>query len=132
MSPSALAVLRLRTRLELGRLHDRQVGRLFTLEDAAGVDTGLVVRLIRTGSVAHKTASHGDVAPFIDRWDPMMRCQRHDLIAPTIKESIGADNERTSPVLDQGCKGAVDLAFGTGSQDLDLQIESAGCGLQLA
>ena len=60
-----------------------------------------------------------------------MRCQRHDLIALTVKEGVGADDERTNPLLDQGCKGAVDFAFGAGVQDTDLQAESSGCRLQV-
>ena len=43
MRPSALAVLRLMIQLEFGRLHDRHVGGLLAIENAAGVDTGLAI-----------------------------------------------------------------------------------------
>ena len=48
--PSALAVFEIDDQLELGRLQDRQVGRLRALENAAGVDAGLAIR-VRHGSV---------------------------------------------------------------------------------
>ena len=50
--PSAFAVLRLMTRVELGRLQDRQVGRLVALENSASVDTSLAIRIRKTGAVA--------------------------------------------------------------------------------
>jgi hypothetical protein len=42
---------------KLGRLHYRQVGRLSTLEDLAGVDADLTVRFRLARSVAHEAAS---------------------------------------------------------------------------
>src|SRR5262249_25683080 len=39
--------------LELGRLHDRQVGGLGTLENAARVDAGLTIGIGKAGAVAH-------------------------------------------------------------------------------
>src|SRR5450759_1948112 len=129
--PERLGGFEVEDQLELGRLYNRQIRRLLTLEDAAGIDAGLVVRIVRTGSVTHQTATHGGFALLIDRWDRMTRCQRHDLIALTVKEGVGADDERTNPLLDQGGKGAVDFTFGAGVQDMELQVESSGCRLQV-
>ena len=39
--------LRVDDQLELGRLHDRQLGRLRAFEDAAGVDTELTIGIVR-------------------------------------------------------------------------------------
>ena len=33
--------------LEVGRLHDRELGRLFALQDAAGIDTSLTMGAVR-------------------------------------------------------------------------------------
>jgi hypothetical protein len=33
--------------LEAGRLHDRELGRLFALQDAAGIDTSLTMGAVR-------------------------------------------------------------------------------------
>ena len=45
--------------LELGRLHDRQVRGLGALEDAAGIDADLTIRIRNVGSVAHQPAGFG-------------------------------------------------------------------------
>jgi hypothetical protein len=55
--PRALAVLRVDDQLELGRLRDRQLGRLRALEDATGIDAHLTVRIDHARSVAHQPAS---------------------------------------------------------------------------
>ena len=38
-----MAVFEIDDELKLGCLHDRQVGRLFALEDTAGIDAGLTM-----------------------------------------------------------------------------------------
>jgi len=53
--PSVLAVSALMT-LELRRLHDRQLRRLDTLEDTAGIDADLPMRICQARSVAHQPA----------------------------------------------------------------------------
>ena len=42
--------------IELGRLHDRQVARLFALENPSGVNTYLVMQIKNTGAVTHQSA----------------------------------------------------------------------------
>ena len=44
---------------EFRRLHYRQIRRLRTLEDAAGTDADLTLRIRQAGSVAHQPASFG-------------------------------------------------------------------------
>src|SRR6516165_1679605 len=51
--------------LELGRLHDRQLGRLVALEDAAGVDAELPIHLCQARSVVHQAAGFGKLAPIV-------------------------------------------------------------------
>ena len=48
--------------LELARLHHRQVGGLFTFENAAGIAAGLTPRIRNVGSVAHQPADFGQFA----------------------------------------------------------------------
>ena len=57
--------------LELSRLHDRQVGGLGTLENAAGVDADLTIPMRGIGSVAHQPAPLGIETIGIDCWDRM-------------------------------------------------------------
>ena len=76
--PSALAVLRLMHQLELGRLHDRQVGRLLALENSAGIDAGLTVASPNVGAVAHQAAGRGEVAIMYIGGHRVARGQCHD------------------------------------------------------
>ena len=58
--PSILGGLDVDDQLELGRLHDRQVSRLLTLEDTAGIDADLTPRIRNVGSVAYQSAGFGE------------------------------------------------------------------------
>src|SRR6516164_8426868 len=54
-------------KLELGRLHDREVGRLLSFENAASVNAGLTVRIRNDGSVAHQPTGRSELAPLVYR-----------------------------------------------------------------
>src|SRR6516165_8974556 len=54
-------------KLERSRLQDRQIGRLFALEDATGIDAHLTIRVVEVCTVAHQPPSCGKLTPFIDR-----------------------------------------------------------------
>ena len=47
-----LGGLKIDDQLELRWLHDWKIGRLFALEDAAGVDAGLTIGVSQAGAVA--------------------------------------------------------------------------------
>src|SRR5262249_8669416 len=67
--------LRVNYQLELGRLHDRQLGRLRAFEDAAGVDPELTKGTRKARSVAKKPAGFRKATKRIYRWDRMSRSQ---------------------------------------------------------
>src|SRR5262249_35853648 len=48
--------------LEFGRLHHRQVGRLFALENAPGIDAGLAIGIGDAGSIADQPALKSEFA----------------------------------------------------------------------
>jgi|SRR6516225_9224444 len=54
--PSTLGRLGIDDQLELRRLHDREVCRLGTLEDATGIHPDLTIRVRDVRSVAHQPA----------------------------------------------------------------------------
>src|SRR5215831_4713703 len=60
--PSILAACALMTKLELARLHDREVGRFRAFEDAADVDPYLMPRIRDVGPVAHQSADFSEFA----------------------------------------------------------------------
>src|SRR5262249_31233741 len=53
--------------LEFGRLHYRQVGRLFALENAPGVDASLAIGIGDAGSIADQPALESEFAQRIHR-----------------------------------------------------------------
>ena len=62
----------------------------------------------------------------------MAERQCGELFAPADKEWIVADHEPAGSQLDQRCKGRVEVAFGAGVQDMELQPEGAGRRLQIS
>src|SRR6266567_1765353 len=58
-------------KFELGRLHDWQVRRLCSSEDAADIGAGLAPRIRKIGSVAHEPAGFGKLALSIGRGNSM-------------------------------------------------------------
>ena len=63
--------------LELGRLHDRQIGRLGALEDVAGIDAHLTITVREVGSIAHQAADCDGFTIYISRRNPVARRQGH-------------------------------------------------------
>jgi hypothetical protein len=47
--------------------------------------------------------------------------QRHELRNPVTEERIAEEHERARMQLDEGGEGGIDLAFGAGLQDRELQ-----------
>src|SRR5262249_24026628 len=75
--------------LELDRLHDRQVGRLGTLENATRIIAELPIHLRQARSVAHQAADLRVLAHIINGWKRMARRQRGELDLPAVEERVG-------------------------------------------
>jgi hypothetical protein len=71
------------------------------------------------GVVAHQAAGRCEIPKWIDRRYAMTCGLCDQLIAPDI-EKIISDDERIGSTLDEGCKGCVQIAFGAGSQNMEL------------
>src|SRR5207237_953982 len=109
--------------LEPGRLLDRQVGRLCTLEDFPGVDTGPAIRVADTRPVAHQAAGVDKLAREIDRRNRVARRERDELLAATEKKGIGAEREHADPLLTKAREGRINLGWGARIQDMDFYSE---------
>src|SRR5262249_26163310 len=107
-------------------LLDWQVRRLFSLENSADVDGGLSICFRKLGLVAHQAARNSELAPLSDFWQFVTSCQHDDLIAPGKEKVVRADQNRTDPLLNESCKGPIDLSRGAGVREMDFQPESAG------
>jgi hypothetical protein len=97
--------------LELGRLHDRQVGGLGAVENAADVNTHLAVGIGELRSVAHQAAGRGELPPLVDRGNCVSRCQRDELLTVSGEQDIGANDQRFDPLLNERCERRRKLAF---------------------
>ena len=100
--------------IKLGRLHYRQVGRLSTLKDFAGVDADLTVRFRLARSVAHEASNFRILAYIIDGWNRMSCRQCGKLETPAGKERIRPYHERVGSIADKRSEGSLDLACAWG------------------
>src|SRR5262245_23063439 len=71
-----LGGLEVENEFETGRLHDRQIGRPFTLEDSASVRSCLAIRVFETGSIAHQPTFHDVISRDEACWNAMPPRQR--------------------------------------------------------
>src|SRR5215831_16006598 len=72
--------------LELGRLIDRQLGRLRALENPPSMNAGPAIGIREAVSVTHEAIGPSRLTTGIDGRNCMLRCQRDDLFAPTEEE----------------------------------------------
>src|SRR6516162_6150496 len=96
--------------LELGRLHHRQISRLLALEYSPGIDADLAVSIGYAGRVAHQTTGRDKLAQVIDRGNRMPGRQRDNPFPMREHERASTVEQRTSPMLDERCKGGLDVA----------------------
>src|SRR5262249_37626383 len=68
--------------LELGRLHDRQIGGFLALQDSTSVNSNLAIAVSKARSVTDQAPGRDELALRVDRGDPMACCQRNELSAP--------------------------------------------------
>src|SRR5215470_1849927 len=113
--------------LELSRLHYRQVGRLFALENAARVKSDLSERPSETGSVTYEPADPDELSRRIHHRNRIACRKRGDLLDPTVKENIITDEQCPSSRLDQVLEGGIDFTVGASLQRLNLEPDSSGC-----
>ena len=97
--PSALAVFRLIAELELGRLLDRQVGRLGALQDLVDVVGGAPEQVRIIWSIGHQTARFDEVARVCDRRQQRDVGQGVDANPMSVYERIGSKIKRLRAIL---------------------------------
>ena len=107
--------------LELARLHDRQVGGLRTLEDAAGIGAGLTICVDKVGSVAYQATGFDKVAQRIRRGDRVARRQVDQLDTPIGKTRVEAHEDGIGAITRKSFEGLIDVAAAAGVKDLQLQ-----------
>src|SRR5437016_14133112 len=73
-------------KIKAGRLQDGKVGRLFALQNAAGINSNLTTRVGKTSSIAHQPTSFDIVTHRINSGNCMARRQCRKLNTSTIEE----------------------------------------------
>src|SRR6266487_3154764 len=109
--------------LELGRLQDRKVGRLGTLEDTRGIEPDLAASISEVGSVAHQPAGFDKNALRIGCRNRVAYRQNGKLHAPRSVESASCDKQRVDFLAREALKGCVDLAASGGLESQNLQSD---------
>src|SRR4029453_5750254 len=121
-----LSCLKVDDQLDFRGLLDCQVGRLFALENPAGVHAGLAVRINNTAAVAHQAAGCGELSVLEDRGYRGAGRKCGEFLGSAIEEWIAADYERAGSQLGQRREGVIDIAFVARSQDMQLHPQCAG------
>src|SRR5262249_6065594 len=98
---------------------------IVALENAADVNTGLAIAVGQASTVTDQPACDGKLVLLVNRRDSMMRCQRHDLIAPTVEEWVRADNKRANLEPDNSVERQIEFIFTVCMQDMDILFDDA-------
>ena len=108
-------------KFELGRLQDRKVRGLGTLENAAGIHADLTNRIDNVGPVTHQQSGFDQHARRKARGYTLAHCQRGKLHAAAGEEAVARDEKGIGTFTRKGGKGGVDLIRGGGIEENDVQ-----------
>src|SRR3954447_14985737 len=97
--PECFGALCIDDKFKFCRLQHWQIGGPDPAQDFACVHPCLPESVNQIDTVAHETASLGELPPFVDRRDCMMRRQRNQLITPAQEKRVGADQQHGSLAL---------------------------------
>ena len=118
-------------KVELCRLHDRQIGGLFPFEDAPHIDSKLTVGVRYARAVAHEAPVLHIQAHGIDRGNGMARCQSDNLQAPVNQDRVGGDHECVDFVTGKRREGGLDFKAVARANDFQLDTDRGGRSYQL-
>ncbi len=107
-------------KLELGWLHDRQVGGQGAFQYATDVSAGLKVLIDNAGAIAQQTTVCRKIAPVVDCRNPITLGEFDDLLPPAIEKRIGRDEERAGAFSVHGRKSVIELMVAARFCDVDL------------
>jgi hypothetical protein len=105
--------------LEFGRLDDRQVSWLGTLDYLPSINASLANSSCETRSIADQAAGRGELAKLISCRNKVACCQCHQLILPSHEKRIIAYHQGIRVQVRERSERSIDLAFATGPQDIE-------------
>src|SRR5262249_32869685 len=97
-------------------------------ENPGGVDACQTVS-VSTAAIARQTASRDEPTVLVDRWHRLPKCQRGELFLPGGENRIGTDHEAACSQLKDAGQGCIQMAFGAGVKDMEVEPEGLGRGL---
>src|SRR5262245_13129044 len=97
----------------------RQVGGLFTLENATRVKSDLSVILCQARSVTDEPARHDELTNRVHGRNRMTCRECNELLSPAVEKNIITDEQRPGSCLDQAHERGVDFAVGACFQYLN-------------
>jgi ABC transporter substrate binding protein len=103
--------------LEAGRLHDRELGRLFALQDATGIDAHLAIALRRARPVADEAPGIDHLATEVHGGECMTGGKGDEPIHPCDEQGARRDEQCLHAPLNQSLERDVDVDVGTGLED---------------
>ena len=104
-----MAALRLTDERELGRLLDRQIGRLGALEDFVHVNRGAPVHVLVARPIRHQAAGLDQFAVRIDIWQALLGGEIHHAFAVMQEYAVGQDEERLRLLFEDRGECAVEV-----------------------
>src|SRR5262249_59573025 len=119
-----LRVLEIDYELDAGGLWYRQVARLLSLENTSNVDPGLTIGFGDARAITHQGAVR-DRLWHAERRQVMPQAHRGNLFATDGKVGI-LGKKSGNPLLDGTGEGGLDLVFGGGVDNNNLQAEAGG------
>src|SRR5262249_10940525 len=117
---------------KLIRLHDWNIRRLGTLEDATGIDPSLTIAVRQIRTIADQTATLCKITQSIGCWNFVKRRQLDQLDAPSNKERGKCDEQTVGSVTLDAFESGIDLASSVGIEDLILYSNAASSRLHVA
>ena len=103
----------------------------FTRENLADVNSAMAVLLGNAGAITHQATGCGEFAPVIHRRDGVRRCEGEKFFAPGDEKGSHRHKQRAGARIDERGKGGVEVTFGGGMHDEDLEPEGIGGHLRV-
>src|SRR5262249_14495693 len=102
------------------RLHDRQIGGLFALEDAARVESDPSGIFYQARPVTHEPARPYEPTKRVQRRNRLAGCERNDPFYPVVEKHATSDNQRVGLRFDEARKSRLDFTVRVRFQSLNL------------
>src|SRR5215472_2606364 len=117
--------------LDLGRLQDRKIGRLHTLENLSNINAGLTKGIAKIGAIAHQSTGYDVLAQWIHGRYPIAGRQRDDLVLPANQKTLSGDDQCVNLMFGHRRKTDVDLPHIASGKNNKLLTKAARSGSQV-